>query len=108
MGSRWNGVHILLIALVLLKLWTEVALLALVGQGVLALLIGRQREHNLIYNLLRAVSRPAVWLVAWLAPRGLQSRHHTLLAGLVLALLWLAVTAGKLWLCLGPGGPQCL
>jgi hypothetical protein len=93
--------------LVVVKLWAEVALLALLGQGLLALLVGARREGNLVYGLLRVVSSPAVRLVAWLGPRRLQARQQGLVAAVLLGVLWLAATAGKLWFCLNAGVAAC-
>lgn len=97
----------MLTLLVLVKLWAEVALLALLGQWVLALLVGARREGNLIYELLRVVSSPVVQLVARLGPAGLPARRQGAIAVLLLCVLWLAATAGKVWLCLGGGANSC-
>jgi hypothetical protein len=97
----------MLTLLVLVKLWTEVALLALLGQWVLALLVGARRKGNLVYELLRLVSSPVVRLVATLGPSGLSARRQGAIAMLLLCFLWLAATAGKVWLCLGGGVSSC-
>lgn len=97
----------MLTLLVLVKLWAEVALLALLGQWVLALLVGARREGNLMYELLRVVSSPAVRLVARWGPPGLPARRQDGIAVLLLCFLWLTATAGKVWLCLGGGASSC-
>lgn len=97
----------MLTLLVWVKLWAEVALLALVGQWVLALLVGGRREGNLMYGLLRVVSSPVVRLVARWGPPGLPARRQGAIAAVLLCVLWLAATAGKVWLCLDVGISSC-
>lgn len=99
--------EVMLTLLVVLKLWAEVALLALLGQGVLALLAGDRVRGNWAYELLRVLSRPAIWLVARMGPAGLSPRRQAAIAGVGLSLLWLLVTVGKVWLCLSLGPGQC-
>lgn len=97
----------MLTLLVLVKLWAEVALLALAGQWVLALLVGVRREGNLMYGLLRVVSSPVVRLVARCGPSGLTARRQGAMAAVLLCVLWLAATAGKVWMCLDVGVSSC-
>ncbi|MDP3173021.1 MAG: hypothetical protein Q8M88_01130 [Phenylobacterium sp.] len=93
--------------LVLVKLCAEVALLALAGQWVLALLVGARREGNLMYGLLRVVSSPVVRLVDRWGPSGLTARGRGAMAAVLLCVLWLAATAGKVWMCLDVGVSSC-
>lgn len=97
----------MLTLLVVIKLWAEVALLALLGQWVLGLLVGTRREGNLVYLLLAVVSSPVTRLVARWAPRGMSEGKLGALAAALLGMLWLAATAGKVWLCLGLGVTVC-
>lgn len=90
-----------------LKLLTEVALLALLGRGVLALLLGAEPQRNVVYWLLYSVSQPLLRLARWLAPRLVLDRHVPLVACLLLALLWLVLTVLKIGLCLRLGVALC-
>jgi hypothetical protein len=90
-----------------IKLVTEVALLALLGRGALALLAGRGKEHNAFYRILRTVSQPFVVVARWLAPKVVLDRHLPLVAFLVLLLAWLGVTGWKIRLCLEMGVAAC-
>lgn len=97
----------MLILVVVLKLWAELALLALLGQWVLTLLAGSRVRGNLAFELLRVVSRPPIWLVGRIGPAGLTPRWQTAIAVVGLTLLWLLATLGKVWLCLSLGPGQC-
>ncbi len=85
-----------------IKLLCEVGLLALLGQGVLYLLAGPQRERNFIYRLLRVVTRPLTAVARKLAPARVAQRHLPWVAGFLLAVFWLVATLEKLSRCL-PG-----
>ena len=92
---------------VLLKLWAEVALMSLLGQWVLGLLLGGQRERNLVHQLLGVVCLPFVWLVSRLGGRWVPAHRRRLWTAVLLVLLWLVGTAGKIWACLGQGVAAC-
>ena len=65
----------MLLLVTLVKLVAEIALMALLGQGLLALLVGERRHANLIYRLLQTVSSPFVKGVRVLVPKALLDRH---------------------------------
>lgn len=90
-----------------IKLVAEIALFALIGRGVLALLAGRGKEHNPFYRILRTVSQPFVVAARWLAPKVVLDRHLPFVAFLVLLFAWLAMTGWKIRLCLEAGVTAC-
>jgi uncharacterized protein YggT (Ycf19 family) len=90
-----------------LKLITEVALLALVGQWVLGWLVGARRQGNVFYQMLQVISRPALWLARRLSPRLVLDRHVPLVAFLLLSLAWIVLTLGKIGHCLDAGMVAC-
>lgn len=90
-----------------LKLITEVALMALLGQWVLGLLAGSRRESNFFYQVLQTIGRPAVWLARRLSPRVVLDRHVPIVAFLLLAFAWLALTMAKIGHCLDLGVASC-
>lgn len=90
-----------------LKLLAEIALLAMLGQGLLALLAGAGRAHNPVYRLLAVLTRPAFRLARWISPRVVLDRHVPLAAFALALGLWLLSTAGKISLCLQMGVAQC-
>lgn len=90
-----------------IKLVVEIALMALIGRGVLGLLTGPGRDANVVYQLLAQVTHPFVRLAGWLSPRCVLARHHALLAFVLLCLAWAAITAVKIAHCLSIGVPLC-
>ena len=91
----------------ILKTIAEIALLALVGQWVLGLLAGAKRDTNFFYRVLEVMTRPFVRLARLLSPRVVLDRHVPLVAFLLLAFGWLAVTVMKINICVEIGVEQC-
>jgi len=73
----------------LLRALIEVAMLALLGQGLLGLIAGTTRQHNPVWQLLRLIASPAVRLMRWLLPAAILDRHVPALTFLALLWLWL-------------------
>ncbi|MDO9200565.1 MAG: hypothetical protein Q8K34_00755 [Hydrogenophaga sp.] len=90
-----------------LKLITEIALLALLGQWILGLLAGQRKQHNVFYQVLEIIGRPFVQLTRWFTPRIVLDRHLPLVAFLILGFVWLAATAAKISHCLKVGVALC-
>lgn len=89
------------------KLIAEIALMALLGQWILGLLAGARREKNLFYQLLQIMGRPFVSVARLLSPKFVVERHLPLVAFLLLAFVWLAVTVLKIQICLQVGVEVC-
>ena len=90
------------------KLVAEIALMALLGQGLLALLAGQRREGNLFYQLLSMMTRPFVRATRWITPRVIIDRHVPYVTFLFLVLLWIGATFAKIVVCARIGVEQCL
>lgn len=90
-----------------LQLILYIALLALLGQGLLYLLAGPKRETNLFYQLLRVISRPFTWLVRRLTPERVADQHVPFIAFGLLALAYLVVTIEKISLCVDVNMAGC-
>lgn len=91
-----------------LKLVAEIALLALLGQGLLGLIAGERRQGNLFYQILQKVGQPFVWLTRRITPPFVLDQHVPLATFFLLALLWLLATMARVGLCLQVGVEQCL
>ncbi len=89
------------------KLLAEIALLALLAQGVVGLLSGQARDRNPVYRLLQLVGRPWVLAARWFSPQIVLDRHVPLVAFFVLLLLWGAATLAKVSICLKIGIALC-
>lgn len=70
------------------------------------LTVGRP-QGNPVYGLLRALSQPFVAAVGRVSPRFILPRHHALATFLLLAVVWLAATLGKIQWCLQAGMVAC-
>lgn len=90
-----------------IKLVAEIALLAFAGQWLLGLLAGQKREGNFFYQLLAILTRPFLRGMRFIAPRQVLDRHLPLAAFVLLSMVWLAVTAAKINLCVQIGVEQC-
>ena len=97
----------MLIVVTAVKLVAEVALLALLGRGVLAWLAGAGRQRSPCYRILRTISEPALRVARWLSPRAVLDRHLPLVAFLMLSFLWLGATVLKIRFCLEIGVTAC-
>lgn len=89
------------------KLVAEIALLAFAGQWVLGLLAGKKRDSNLFYQLLGILTQPFVRLARLLSPSIVIDRHVPLVAFLLLGIVWVVATMGKISLCLEVGVQAC-
>lgn len=97
----------MLTASLYIKLIAEIALLALLGQWVLGLLAGARRHQNFFYQALSAIGRPFVWMARQLSPRVVLDQHVPLVAFLLLAFVWLAVTLYRIQTCIQIGVELC-
>ena len=85
---------------VILKGLSEVALMALLGQGALFVIAGSKREGNVVYSILKTVTSPIMKLTRFIAPRFIVDQHIGLLALFFLLLIEAVLIAFKIWLYL--------
>ena len=97
----------MLILVSTLKLLAEIALLALLGQGVLAILAGAKREQNLFYQVLQIITRPVFAGARLITPKVVIDRHLPAVAFLLLAFIWIVATITKIDLCVQIGVHLC-
>jgi len=83
----------------ILRTLVEVAGLALLGQGVLALLAGKYRNDNLFYRIFQIVTRPVIRAVRFVTPRVIIDAHVPFIAFFLLFWLWIALAMAKRHLC---------
>ena len=91
----------------IIKLLAEIALLALAGQGLLAVLAGAKREQNIFYQLLQILTKPFVSTTRFITPKVVIDRHVPLVAFLLLSFVWIAATVTKINICLQIGVELC-
>lgn len=90
----------MLTLVIILKALTEVAGIALLGQGVLYLLAGPNRENNIFYKILKAITAPAIKVTRFIAPRFVQDRQIGYLAFILVLIIWVVLTIAKIRLIL--------
>lgn len=67
----------------------EVAMLALLGQGLVGLLSGARRANNPIYRLFQIVTRPVLRALRFVVPKLVIDRHLPYVAFFVLIWVWI-------------------
>ncbi|WP_396268738.1 hypothetical protein [Ideonella sp.] len=100
----------MLMAAMLIKMLTEVALLALLallGRWLLGLLVGVGREHNVFWRLLDVVVSPVLNAVGRLSQGRLGPGGQARAAAALLLLLWVLATITKIYHCLALGPGAC-
>ena len=86
--------HPELLILGVLRALVEVALLFLIGQGLLAVLAGARRHTNTIYQLFVLVTSPVIKIVRKISPPQIIDKHLPFVAFFVLFWCWI----GLAWL----------
>ena len=97
----------MLILVSIFKLLAEISLLALLGQGVLAILAGARREQNLFYQVLQVVTRPLIAGARFITPKVILDRHVPAVAFMLLSFVWLVATITKIDICIQIGVHLC-
>jgi len=88
-----------LISIVIAKAVVEVAALAVLAQGALRILAGRNYQQNPVYRLFQVVASPAIRLARWLSPRFIAQQYLGLVSFLLLFWMWLALVYAKVYVC---------
>lgn len=91
--------------IVILKALTEVACVAMIGQGVLYVLAGAKRDQNLVYGIFKTLTSPVMKVTRWITPRVVLDRHLGLVAFLLLIILWFGLTVMKIKIVLENAPP---
>lgn len=91
--------HPELLILGALRALAEVAMLFLLGQGLLALLAGSRRHDNTMYRLFLIVTSPVVKAMRIVTPRQIIDKHVPFIAFAVLFWLWIALAWLKRLYC---------
>ena len=76
-----------------------IALLALVGQGVLHVLAGARRDSNFFYKLLQVLGKPFTSLVRKITPKQIGDHQVPLVTFLLLLVFYAVVTFERADLC---------
>lgn len=82
-----------------IKLIAEIALMALLGQGLLALLAGDRRNDNFFYKLLQILTNPFTKVTRLITPRVVIDRHIPFAAFALVLMIWVVATITKVQQC---------
>ena len=82
--------------IVILKALTEIAGVAMLGQGILWVIAGSRRQENAIYQLFRTLTSPVMKATRFITPRVILDQHLGLVAFFLLLVLWIVLTAVKI------------
>jgi hypothetical protein len=91
----------------IVKLICEIALLALAGRGLLALLIGKNKSTNLFYQLLEVMTKPFVSFARLITPKVILDRHVPLVAFSLMSVIWIVSLFEKVRICTQIGIELC-
>ena len=91
--------------IVILKALTEIAGVAMLGQGVLWVIAGSRRDQNMVYGLFKTLTSPVMKVTRWVTPRIVLDRHLGLVAFFLLMVLWVVLTIMKIRIVLGVTPP---
>lgn len=96
----------MLLLAVILKGLVEVALLALLGQGILFIFAGDTRQTNLVYRAFATVTRPVLKAVRFITPRFIVDQHIGYVAFFLLMVLWVVALALKVHFVMEQAGAR--
>lgn len=74
--------------------------MALLGQGLLAMLSGAKRDSNFFYQLLKILTRPFTAAARFITPRQVGDHQVGFVAFFLLVVAWAIVTFEKVSFCL--------
>lgn len=90
----------MLTVIVILKSLAEIVGLALLGQGVLYVLAGANRETNFFYRIINTVTQPLWRFTRLITPRVIIDKHVGLLSFLLVAIAWYFLLVAQVANCL--------
>ena len=96
-----------LLLVVIFKALAELALLFLLGRGLLFLLAGRKRQGNIFYQVFCIVTDPLLRAARWLTPRIILDRHIPFVAVLLLSWIWIVLALWALPTMCSSGKYDC-
>jgi hypothetical protein len=91
--------------IVVLKALTEVAGVAMFGQGVLWVVAGAKRDQNPFYGIFKTITSPVMKLSRWIMPRIVLDRHLWLVAVFLVIVVWVGLTVAKISMVIGSMPP---
>jgi hypothetical protein len=94
----------MLLAATVFKALVEVALLVMIGQGILFVLAGATRHQNLVYRVFASATQPIMKATRYVTPRIIVDQHIGYVAFFLLLVLWVLALLMKVHYFLEKGG----
>ncbi len=91
---------------IILKAINEIALLALVGQGILFLFAGAKRDNNPIYFVFKTLTLPVMKFARLITPRFVLDQHIGFVALFLLLVAEALLIAAKIYLYIEASGTR--
>lgn len=96
----------MLLAAIIVKALIEVALLVMLGQGILFIFAGASRHQNLFYRIFATATQPIMKATRFVTPRFIVDQHIGPVAFFLLLVLWVAALALKVYFFIEQGGQR--
>lgn len=100
----------MLLLLSILKAFSEILALSMLGQGLLWIVAGKSRETNFVYRMFAAVTRPVMRLARFIVPRFVLDRHVWMVSVLLVVAAWVVTGQQKIRMCMNEAvsDPLCV
>jgi hypothetical protein len=82
-----------------LKALLEVAGMALIGQGLIGILAGKNKLNNFVYRIFLVMTSPIYKLARFISPKFIADAHMGLVSFFIIFWLWLAMVYAKGYVC---------
>lgn len=97
----------MLLFLNIAQLILYIGALGLIGQGLLYVLAGQNRDSNLFYQLIGMVNKPWIVIARFISPKQIIDRQIPFVAFCIVGVLYIAVTLAKIEHCITIGIEIC-
>ena len=91
---------------IILKAINEIALISMLGQGILYLFAGAKRDSNAIYFIFKTLTSPIMKFARMITPRIVIDQHIGFVALFILLVVEALLIAAKIYLYLEAGGTR--
>ena len=97
----------MLLFLNMAQLVLYIGILGLIGQGILYVIAGNNRDNNLFYQLIGMVNKPWTYIARLISPKQIPDSKVPFVAFCITGVLYMAVTIAKIEHCISVGVKTC-
>ena len=91
----------------IIQLIFYIAILALIGQGLLYLIAGSKREKNFFYQFFQIINKPWIGIARLISFSRVASHHLGWVAFFIISVLYISITLAKIEHCISIGMEGC-